>query len=330
MLHTEHRVSREALPLVDEPIDASGASVGRRQARTIVDAHHHVWDTRLGTYPWLCDDPPIAFRYGDYAAIRRPYLPADYRADAAPYAIAASVYVEAEWSRNDPTGEMDYIAALRAHDGLPTVAVAQAWLDRDDCAAVLESHAARGFVRSVRHKPRANASPRESAPGAMADAEWRAGFARLEPLGLRFDLQAPWWHLGEARRLADDFSSTQIIVNHTGLPSDRTSDGLAGWRAAMSELADAPNVAVKISGLGQQGRPWTADANRGIVLATIEMFGSERCMFASNFPVDSLCASFGDIFGGFEAIVADFSADEQEALFAGNARRIYAIGAADA
>lgn len=294
--------------------------------RRIVDAHHHVWDTGLGTYPWLCEDPPIPFRYGDYSAIRRPYLPVDYRRDAAPCQLDASVYVEAEWNPRDPLGEMDYIGGLRASEGLPSVAVAQAWLDRPDCSAVLDSHAARGFVRSVRHKPRANPSPREGAPGGMTDMRWRQGFSGLASRNLRFDLQTPWWHLAEARALADVFPSTQIILNHTGLPSDRSSEGIAGWRTAMAMLAKAPNVVVKISGLGQPGSAWSVDANRDIVLTTIALFGVERCMFASNFPVDSLCASFGEIFGGFEAIAAGCSASEQDALFAGNAIRLYDIG----
>ncbi len=136
--------------------------------RRIVDAHHHVWDTRLGRHPWLCENPPIRFRYGDYSAIRRPYLPADYRRDAAPLEIAASVYVETEWRDDDPAGEMDWLAGIMASEGLPSVAVAQAWLDAPDCAAVLESHAARGFVRSVRHKPRANPAPGGPA-GAMGE-----------------------------------------------------------------------------------------------------------------------------------------------------------------
>ncbi|KAF0226530.1 MAG: hypothetical protein FD175_3021 [Beijerinckiaceae bacterium] len=159
----------------------------------------------------------------------------------------------------------------------------------------------------------------------MADPRWRDGFARLAPLGLRFDLQTPWWHLGEAWDLAMAFPDTTIILNHAGLPADRSPEGLAGWRAAMACVSDAPNVLVKISGLGQRGKPWTAEANRAIVLAIIELFGVERCMFASNFPVDSLCGSFGEIFGGFQAIVQDFTEAEQDALFVDNARRIYAI-----
>lgn len=302
------------------------ASQGRSQGRSIVDAHHHVWDLSSNYHPWLCDEPPIPFRYGDYSSIRRTYLPGDFRADAAPYTIAASVYVEAEWDARDPMGEMAYIERLRAAEGFPNVAVAQAWLDRADCAVVLASHAARAFVRSVRHKPRANATPRDGAAGGMTDTAWREGFARLAPLGLRFDLQTPWWHLGEAAALAADFPDTTIILNHTGLPADRTDDGIAGWRAAMARFAEAPNVSVKISGLGQRGQAWSMEANRDIVLTTIDLFGVNRCMFASNFPVDSVCATYTTVFDGFQAIVADFRRDEQDKLFADNALRIYDIG----
>lgn len=291
----------------------------------IVDAHQHFWDPTANYYPWLCDPTPIPFRYGDYAPIRRRYLPDDYRADARPHEVVKTVYVEAEWDPNDPVGETRYIGKLQAETGLPSVTVAQAWLDRDDAPQVLERQASFPFVRSVRHKPRANKSPGDTSPGGMTDAAWRAGFRYLGRVGLRFDLQTPWWHLGEAADLARRFPDQPIILNHTGLPADRSPEGLAGWKAAMARLAQCPNVAVKISGLGQPGHEWTAEANRGIVLTTIELFGAARCMFASNFPVDSLCAGFDRIFSGFRRIVADFSAAEQRALFHDNAIRIYGI-----
>src|SRR6185503_15757218 len=93
----------------------------------IVDAHQHFWDPRVNYHPWLCDQPPIAFRYGDYSALRRPYLPADYFADAAPHQVTKTVYVETEWDPRDPLGEMRYVERLRRDTGFPTVAVAQAW-----------------------------------------------------------------------------------------------------------------------------------------------------------------------------------------------------------
>jgi predicted TIM-barrel fold metal-dependent hydrolase len=291
----------------------------------LVDAHQHFWDPRVNYHPWLCDETPIPFRYGDYRAIRRPYLPADYLADAEPYEIASTVYVEAEWDPRDPVGEMRYVDELRHKTGLPTVAVAQAWLDRDDAADVLERQAAFPFVRGIRHKPRANRSPADAAPGGMTDATWRAGFALLARHRLRFDLQTPWWHLGEAAQLARDFPGTQIVLNHTGLPADRTVEGIAAWREKMAVLAQCPNVALKISGLGVPGRPWTAGANRDIVLTTIDLFGVDRCMFASNFPVDGLCGTFDAIYSGFQEIVRGFSPPDQRSLFHDNAIRIYSM-----
>lgn len=294
----------------------------------IVDAHQHFWDPTRNYHPWLCDEPPVPFRYGDYRSLRRPYLPPHYRADAAPFEVSHSVYIETEWDPTDAVGEMRYVQSLQAEHGLPSVAVAQAWLDRPDAPAVLERLAALPFVRAVRHKPRANAAPGASDTGGMADPAWRAGFARLAPLGLHFELQTPWWHLHEAARLAADFDRTPIVLNHTGLPADRSEQGIAAWRRAMAGLAPCPNVSVKISGIGVPGRPWTAQANREIVLTTIELFGPQRCMFASNFPVDGLCGSFTEIFGGFDAITRNFSDAERRALFRDNALHTYRIAEA--
>lgn len=289
----------------------------------IVDAHQHFWDIDANYYPWLRDEPMIPFRYGDYSAIRRRYLPQDYFADAVPHQVAKTVYVEAEWDPTDPMGETRYIASLREATGFPTVMVAQAWLDRDDCKSVLEHQADFSFVRSVRHKPRANASPKDTAPGGMADPKWRAGFAHLARLGLHFDLQTPWWHLHEAADLARAFPETTIVLNHTGLPSDRSAEAIAQWKKAMTMLAACPNAVVKISGLGQPGKAWTVQSNRDVVLAAIDAFGVERAMFASNFPVDGLCASFDTIYSGFQDIVAAFPEAERRALFHDNAVRIY-------
>ena len=283
-------------------------------ALPIVDAHQHFWDPRVNYYPWLCDQPPVPFRYGDYSALRRPYLPADYFVDAGLHAVEKIVYVETEWDPHDPLGEMRYVERLRRETGFPTVAVAQAWLDRDDIVATLDGLAQFDFVRGIRHKPR---------PAQMADARWRAGFAQLARRGLRFDLQAPWPQLEEAGRLAADFPGARIILNHTGLPADRSREGIAGWKKALQALAACPNAAIKISGLGIPGEAWTAQSNREVVLAAIDIFGIGRAMFASNFPVDGLCASFGVIVTGMREILRGFAAAEQRAFFHNNAIRIY-------
>jgi predicted TIM-barrel fold metal-dependent hydrolase len=94
----------------------------------------------------------------------------------------------------------------------------------------------------------------------------------------------------------------------------------------MARFAEAPNARVKISGLGQRGKLWRVEENRWIIEQIIAMFGAERAMFASNFPVDSLCASFDTIYSGFKEIAARYPLEDQEQLFCGTARSVYRTG----
>jgi len=294
----------------------------------IVDAHHHLWDLDIGVYPSLNCGVTLPYRYGDYSAIQRNYLYEDYRRDSAKHNIIKSVHMEAEWAPADPVAETRWVSGYAETHDLTNALVGRAWLDRDDVEEVLAGHAAFDLTRSIRQKPAAADAPADFVPGAqgsMADAKFRDGYALLNDHGLFFDLQTPWWHLGEAADLAGKFPDTQIILNHTGLPSDRSDRGLAGWRDAMQGLAQAPNVAVKISGIGVPGEAWTTDLNRGVVLDTIEAFGVDRCMFASNFPFDSLCATFDQIFSSYKEITRDFSAQDRTKLFHDNAVRFYRL-----
>ncbi|MCW3475554.1 amidohydrolase family protein [Limobrevibacterium gyesilva] len=294
----------------------------------IVDAHQHFWNLDRNRHPWLSDPEPIPFRYGSYAALRRNYLPADYRRDTARHRIAATVHVEAEFEPARPVAETDWLTALAAAEGLPSACVAQAWLDRDDVADVLAAQAARPLVRGIRHKPRSAATPdaaRRGAPGSMDCPVWRGGYALLARHGLSFDLQTPWWHMDAAAALAIDFPDTPIIINHAALPSDRSAEGLAAWRAGLATAARAPNVALKISGLGLPGQDWRYDANGPVIRDAIAIFGPERCLFASNFPVDSLIGSYDAIVDGFLRAIADRPEAEQRLLLHDNAVRVYRL-----
>lgn len=289
----------------------------------IVDAHQHFWIPEDGHHPWLRPEAMIPFRYGDYTPIKRRYLPEDYAQDARGHDIRATVYMEAEWDPADPVGETRWVSDLAARTGRPNAIIAQGWLDRADWPEVLRAQAAFPLVRSVRHKPGVPARPSEAGRSLMADEGWRRGYALLERAGLHFDLQAAWWVLPEAEALARDFPRTLIVLNHTGLPADRSEDGLRGWHRAMARLAEWPNVAVKISGLGRPGQPWTAEANGWIVRETVAMFGPGRAMVASNFPVDSLCGRFDDIFTGFKRILAPLPPEDQAKLFHETATAVY-------
>lgn len=294
----------------------------------IVDAHHHIWDLALKAHPWLVAEPPMPFRYGDYSAIRKSYLPADYRRDSQHFNVVKTVYVEAEWESADPIGETRWVHDMAARHGLPNAMVAQAWLDRADAAEVLAQQAAFPLVRSVRHKPKSAArrqDARRGEAGSMDCPRWREGYALLARHRLHFDLQTPWWHFDAAAELARDFLATTIVVNHTGLPADRSPEGLAGWRRACELLAREPNVVLKISGLGVPGRRWTPELQGPVVRDAIAIFGAERAMFASNFPVDSLVATFDEIYGSFLAITQGLTPQARRQLFHDNAVRVYRL-----
>lgn len=298
----------------------------------IVDAHHHFWAVPANPHHWLTQLPRIPFRYGDYSAICQDFLPADYTAARRDHLVLRHVVMEGEWDPADPVGEALWMQSLAHRSGVPHAMAAQVWLDRDDVAEVLGRYAQAplaGFVRSVRHKPRS--VPREqhhsgwSAPGSMRCERWRQGYALLQRHGLMFELQAPWWHMDEAIELARDFPGTRMVVNHAGLPAVRDPETLRQWRASMARLADCPNVRVKLSGLGVAGEAWGIEQQRPVVEALIADYGVQRCLFASNFPVDSLVVSLDKLWGGFKTLTRGLSAEDRLALYCDNAVETYGL-----
>ena len=95
----------------------------------IVDSHHHLWDLESNYYPWLSDHPEPHFFLGDYSALKRQYLPQDYRRDAEGFRIVKTVHVEAEWDRADQVGETQWLTRIAAEHGMPNAIVGHVWLD---------------------------------------------------------------------------------------------------------------------------------------------------------------------------------------------------------
>jgi len=299
-----------------------------QQQLPIIDVHQHFWRLDRNYYPWLCDPAPIPFRYGDYSPIKRNYMPSDYRRDFGANRVVKTVHEEAWWNPADPVGETRWVSEVATEFGLPTALVGNGPLDRDDIAEVLAGHAQSPLARGIRNFPKAAADARDAkrgAPGSMDDPTWRRGYALLKRHGFSADIQVPWWHMDALAALAADFPNTQIVIMHAGLPSDRSAGGVVDWRRALAVAAKQPNVAIKLSGLGEPGRPWTLAANGPIIQAVIEIFGPDRCMFASNYPVDSLVGSFDTIYDGFRAAIAHLSLADQRKLFHDNAARIYRL-----
>jgi predicted TIM-barrel fold metal-dependent hydrolase len=299
-------------------------------APPIVDAHHHLWQLSGGPlyYPWLQDPAPHEFFLGDYAPLKRDYLPSDYRRDAARHDVVKTVHVEAECRRDQQVEETRWLSGLNAAFGMPNAIVAHAWFHTPKAEEVLARQSDFPLVRGIRSKPVTSRTPQESvagAPGSMQDPRWLAGYRLLRKFGFSWDLRVPAWHLEEAAAVTRAHPDVPVVLNHTGFPWDRSAAGLELWRRGMRALAACEHVCCKLSCLCLPQGGWDYEANRRVVLEAIELFGVERCMFASNFPVDGLRVPFERMFNDFMRMTAQFSAAERRRLFHDNAARFYRL-----
>jgi predicted TIM-barrel fold metal-dependent hydrolase len=291
----------------------------------ITDAHHHLWDLN-NHYPWLQESAGRLQVHGDDRAIRRDYLLSDFLADIGGLPVRRSVHVDA--GAADPLAEVAWLQAIADNHGYPHGIVARAVLDDPGIDRLLEQLAGYRNVRGVRHIVNWHEDPAltfTTQPDLLTSPAWRRGFALLERFGLSFDLQLYPHQFPEATELAMDFPGVQVVLNHTGMPLGRDKEALEQWRRGMAELSKAPNVAVKISGLGMTDHHWTVESVRPYVLGAIELFGPERSMFASNFPVDKLYSSYSTLYSAFDELTSSFSRPEREQLFSKSAERIYRL-----
>jgi predicted TIM-barrel fold metal-dependent hydrolase len=294
----------------------------------IVDPHHHLWDLERFSYPWLSARPLPASVAGDVAPIAKSYLLDDYLADTANQNVVKSVHIDAGFDPSQPVEETRWLQSIADRRGFPHGIVARAELHRPDVEATLAAHRQFPNVRGIRHIVNWHPDPAKTyvtKADFLTDTAWLRGFALLKRYNLSFDLQLYPSQMADAAALAAAHGDTTIILNHAGMPVDRDAEALTLWRAGMRALAAQPNVWVKISGLGMVDWRWTEDSIRPSVLETIEIFEPDRCMFASNFPVDKLYSSFDVLYGAFKRIVSDFSIDERRKLFSETALAVYRI-----
>ncbi|SDI91900.1 Predicted metal-dependent hydrolase, TIM-barrel fold [Paraburkholderia steynii] len=311
--------------------DPSGADHAIAPPDAIIDAHHHLW--RLGgalRYPWLQNAyDPEHFMLGDYASLCRDFDVDAYRRATGGAAVVASVHVEAECAREDALAETRWLHETAARAPLPSAVVAWVDLLADDVEERLSEQAAYPLVRGVRFKPRTSSVPGGAldGPGTLADPRWPGALERLAAQGLGWDLRLPFWHLGDAAQRLADAPSVDVVLEHAGLPWDRSEAGLATWRRGMEALAALPHVSVKLSEFGLRDAVWNEDENQRIIGDALAIFGAGRCMFASNFPVAGLRVTFPALVRTFAAALASrkWSAAEQHAVWYDNAIRIYRI-----
>jgi L-fuconolactonase len=279
----------------------------------IVDAHVHLWDpARTDWYPYLGGGRDLGM--GDVTGMARRFDPETYAAEAAGWNVEKLVNVAAATGRHSvaETLELDRRAST---DGQPAAIVGglPATDSVGEAIGLLDEQLTAERFRGVR----------PMAPGGPPVPDDQV-LAALSERGLLFELMAHPDQLEAAARRFAAHPDLVVVVEHTGWPRSTEPEERSLWLSGLAALADAgEHVHCKLSGLAMPLGAITADAVRPWLEPAIETFGVDRCLFASNFPVDGLHGTLDQLWSAYSEVTAGSAAAEVDLLYAANAERVY-------
>jgi predicted TIM-barrel fold metal-dependent hydrolase len=290
-----------------------------------IDAHHHIW--RLKDLAWL-SGPQVPRIFGPYQAIRRDYPIEEFRTDLDGCNIVKSVYVQTNWPVGQSYDEAKWVQSVIDATGWPHANVAHADLADPDAGELIARLAELPATRGIRQQLHWHENPQyrfAPHPKMMNDPAWRRGFAHLAKRGLLFELQVFAAQMQDGAALARTFPETTFVLEHAGMHEDLSDDGWKRWRAGMIALAEQPNVNVKLSGLGTFVHACRLDVMAPIIRETVAIFGAERCLYGSNFPIEKLWTDYAELYKTFRDAIAHLDETQQRAILHDTAARLYRI-----
>ena len=285
------------------------------------DPHFHIWDVAAGV-----DDAGYSL-----ASYERDVASDGFELIGGTFLEVMSAQhagVEGEAFTDACSAEAEWVSRQLGAGRLPYVMVPSAPLEYEGVPALLQRLAADARVRGIRQILNYEPSwPRNGHLGNLLEsAAWRQGFALLAEYGLRFDLQLNPHQFAAAARLVAAHPRIPVVINHLGTPTLTDLRGETYWDG-MRAFADCAHTTIKLSMLPYIDGEW--DTNPLVtesVLRVIDLFGVERCFFASNFPVDLKSGwPAARLFGAFARLVGAMPEVDRQRLFAANARRAYGV-----
>jgi predicted TIM-barrel fold metal-dependent hydrolase len=295
----------------------------------IIDCHQHFFDARRLHYPVFAQrSAGFEALVGDYGALPRVYLPEDYARDTRGLNVVKTVW--AEFFSDDPAGEVRWAEDLAQATGRPDGMIAAADFLSPDVERTLDAYGAAEHVRCVRQhlgwhptNPMLRFAAR---PDLLSDAAWRRGLASVRGRNLVCEIEIFGPQLPDLAAVAAAYPDIQFVLPAMGWPLDLTSEGRATWKRSLAAVGARPNVAVKIFGMECLfGIHWTIPQVRPWILEAIEIFGPDRCMFASHMPICKLACSCEQLYRAYREVIAAFSAAEQRRLLCDTAAAIYRL-----
>jgi L-fuconolactonase len=277
----------------------------------IVDAHHHFWDPRAADYPWLTDE---------LAVIRRPFGPDDLAPEIAAAGVEATVLVQTRSSQEE-TAEFLALAAAT-----PFIRGVVGWVGLTDpsVADVISAlRAGPGGDRLVGIRHQAHDEPDL---GWLLREDVVRGIRAVGAAGLAYDLLVRARELPAALELARRLPEVRFVIDHLAKPPI-ASGALEPWRSGIAAFAELENVACKVSGLVTEAEwsSWTPADLRPFAEHAIDVFGPQRLVFGSDWPVCLLAATYADVVDTARALLGGLTDGEQAAVMGENATRIYGL-----
>jgi len=297
-----------------------------RYTGEIIDCHHHVW--RKNDMSWL-SGPKVPRIFGPYEPIQRDYLVEEYIGDATSAGISGSVYVQPNWPLDRVIDEVRWIDGLNRATGWPMAMIGSADLFSEKAVDVMQQQKELSpLLRGTRlqlHWHEREEFRFAGGPDRMKDPIFRENIAALKDLGWLFELQVFTDQMDDAATLVADNPQTTFVLIHAGMLIDRDKETVHRWRAGMSALAEQPNVMVKLTGQGTFVHHVDGELLRFVAGEVVEMFGPERAMFGTNFPVEKLWTTMPLLVEAWKDALAWLPVSDQADIFAGNTRRVYGL-----
>lgn len=291
----------------------------------MIDAHHHIWLKKDLPWLWGAEQPRI---FGSYSAIRRDYTIDEYLSDIGGAGIRKSVYVQANWAPERFADEAAWVQSVADAKGWPNGIVGFADFTAGDVGPQLEKLKEFPLMRGVRQQFHWHENPAfrfASRPDLPADPTVQRNIAKLADFGWCFDLQVFPGQMGSAADLARACPDVTFVLQHAGMLEDTSKEGWKSWREGMLLLAGFKNVVAKLSAFGTFIRRNDADFIRRMTAETVGMFGADRCMFGSNFPIEKLWTSFPELFASFREATEKLGKTAMQSIFNDTAARVYRI-----
>ena len=278
----------------------------------VVDSHQHFWDPAVTEFTWMTDA---------HAPIRRRFGPEDLGPLLAANGVDATVLVQT-WHSVDET--CDFLATASKVEFIAGVV---GWIDLTDPAVdrTLDELLRRvdgRYLVSIRHLVHD-----EPDPEWLLRDDVRRGLTALDRRGLAYDLLLKVREIPAALRTVGDFPGLRFVVDHIAKPNI-AANAVSPWSELMHGFkTHRSHVWCKLSGMPEEAdwKSWTPEQLKPFVDRVLEVFGPDRCMFGSNWPVCLLAGDYQRIKAALEHCLSGLSATERAAVMGGSAINAYRL-----